>query len=206
MKTGTLFLLFLNLIGNIFSEVIDYNYNEEIHSLYSLENSYEYYDERKGFPEVEVVNGPNHYNNNDTNIDVFGTADNYMKKYLPNVEYRMIQYNDYSFSDHVYIDYVQQYKGVDVYDTQIKLEVSASTGNIHYVIDIVFTDFKADDFVKRSEDEAEEAAIILEYLNKDLFNGELDLFNDITKEHKFIKIPISNFGFTTVKKNLSSNQ
>ena len=48
---------------------------------------------------------------------------------------------------------------------------------------------------------------MLEYLNKDLFNGELDLsnisyleFDKKTNEHKFINLLFTNFGYTTVKK------
>jgi len=117
MKTGFLFLLLLNLIGTIFSEVIDYEYNEDVHPLYYLPNKYEYYDKKKGFPEVEVVKGPNHFEGNENYIDVVGTADNYMKKYLPNVEYRELETRHLSSIDRVFIDNVQQYKGVDVYDT-----------------------------------------------------------------------------------------
>jgi len=196
MKTFALFTLFLSLISNIYSYQLSKN---NTLTFPELEISYTPYNYNTGYPQVEVVYGPNHFENDERYIDVLGTANNYMKNYLPDIEYRVTSVIN-RFDNDVYVDMVQQYKNVDIYSTHIRLVINRVDGRFTQVTThIIKNNFSGVDYENRGE-EKEEAKKILKEFNKKQFNGSLDLskiydikesFNAERNEYKFEKIPFA---------------
>jgi len=170
MKTFALFTLLLSLISNIYS--YQFNYGNRL-VFPEVDIKYTVYTSETGYPEVDVVKGPNHYENNNEFVDVVGTSENYMKKYLPELEYRLTSITE--FHGEVYVNMAQQYKGVDIEGTYLRLVINPMNGIIKEVtVHAIKTAYSGSDFENRN-DEVTEAKFILEQFNKNQFDGVLDM-------------------------------
>jgi len=200
MKNTALLLFLLSLISTIYSYQID---NSNRISFPEIESTNKYFDEETGFPDVEVVNGPIHYENNDEYIDVFGTIDNYIKSYLQSIEYRVTDHF-HRFGNSVFVDMIQQYNGVDIDGTYLRFVLDCVNGNFEKVTaNILKPDFSGDDFVSN------DIKTMFDYLNENQFNGVLGLskikideeyFDKTNNEYIIENVPFSKFD-VYVKKN-----
>jgi len=192
MKTTLLYLLLLTFVSCIYSYKIS---KSDTISFPEIESSNKYFDEETGFPDVEVVNGPIHYENNDEYIDVFGTIDNYIKSYLQNIEYRITDHF-HRFGNSVFVDMIQQYNGVDIDGTYLRFVLDCVNGKFEKVTaNILKPNFSGDAF------ENENVSVVLENFNKNYFASVLNLssisynkgidYNE-TNELGYERVPFAN--------------
>jgi len=172
MKILSLFLVLIVLIGNVLSYKIKNDY-------YPV--SYEYDSKNYFFtesPEIEVVTGPKHYDNNEEYVDVYGTLMNFMGSYYPTIEYEITKVVD--ISNTVTINMIQLYKGVPIETTSLSVDMELTTGKILSVITNIDPDFTAADFKDRGEF-LDGVNDMLEYVNKLFYDGKLNLSGSYIK-------------------------
>ena len=194
MKSAYIFAL-LGLISNAFS----YKLQDADHIKFpELINYYKTYDNENGFPRVEVVKGPNHYEDNEQYIDVYGTIDNYIKTNLPGVEYRVTD-DIHRFGSTVFIDMIQQYKGVDIEGTYFRFGLDAESGNFDKIQADIISDFSGADFENRDE-LTKDARIVLNKFTESQFEGVFDLskvyinseiYDEQTNEYEIRNLPFA---------------
>ncbi|OUM59538.1 hypothetical protein PIROE2DRAFT_63711 [Piromyces sp. E2] len=166
MKYFAFLLVLVGLLSNVYSYIID---NKYYPNQYEIERT----DYKKiGFPENEVVSGPNHYRNQEENVDVYGTVDQFMKKYYPSVEYKYTDATDKG--DFVILQMVQLYHGIEIRNSSMAVYIDYKTGDILETNMTLVPNFVADDFEDRGN-EIDEVKYMFEYINQYFYEGKLDL-------------------------------